>query len=193
MTMPTIVAWSWGHEKYHKAARRLRGQCGDFGYQHAIRVGADLTDHMSRQIGDDWLQRRWVYRYTPKFIREMVDLIETDILYLHCDLRIQAPVPAGAWDGLDVGLESAWSLDPPKPGSVLAAPIFVRNNSRSRRFLDFWLAHCETIDDGRGEHCHLHHAWRMMRDRDRSLTIGTFHLPIATIRSVGDTPILGHK
>lgn len=190
---PTVIAWSWGVEKYHQAAKRLKADCERLGYRHAISIRTDLTEHLARQVSADMEARKWIYRYIPGFIYKSLQRAGTHVLYLHADHRIRGPIPPEAWVGLDIGLESAWSKDPPAPQRILAAPIFVRNNDRARRFLRLWNAHCMDVDDGRSEHNLLHDLWVYLGRWDRTLRLGTFDPAIMSLKRDGETPIHGHK
>lgn len=188
---PLVVTWWWGDPRYREAADRLARDCVDRGYDVRVRR-PDLTAHFEDQFPDT-RERIWVYRYIPKLLRQEIERTDRDLLYLHADLRITAPVPREAWGDADVGLESAWSLDPPRPRSVLAAPIFLRNNDRARRFLDLWCAVCRTVDDDRSEHHHLHWVWRLLRDNDRRIRFRIFDPPLAAIHPRAETPIYDDK
>lgn len=188
---PTVVAWAWGDRKYHDAAERLRGQCEAAGYDHwIVRDPPEFAEHQARRVSADMRDRIWVYRFIPTFILLALARTEADLLYLHADQEIVREVPF-VFDGLDIGLESAWCND--RPNSVIAAPVFVRNNDRARRFVRLWQAHGWYMDDDRAEHHHLIDVWRYMERYDRTLRIGTFDPPIASIKFDTPTPIRGHK
>lgn len=193
MTLPTIVAWSWGADHYHAHARSLRECCEGLGYRYSIEVDADLSGHMDARFGDEWEERQWVYRYIPKFIARKLDEVG-DLLYLHADMTIQEPIPESAFGGMDIGLESGWSQYPPRPDDrVLAAPIYVANTVPARRFIRLWRTLCETLDDGMGEHNQLLRTWKIMRKHDRTLRVGIFDPPMGSIRADSDVPIVGTK
>jgi len=189
---PTIISFSWGKKKYHDAAARLRKQCEKYGYPHSI-VRPDLRKHMKRQFNPEWREKYWVTRAIPGFILDEMELLDTDVLLLHCDLEIQKPIPPEAWEGLDIGLEEQWCTTPPRPGSVLGFPVFVRNNERARRFVRLWNALCMNVDDGGCEHDYLRWTYRKMKKDDRTLKIDVFTPRIASVQADATTPIRGDK
>lgn len=181
----TIIAWSWGEPIFHNAADRLRDQCEEFGYPHSVER-PDLADHMSQIPPTVWKKRCWRYRFIPTFITERLDSLQTDILYLHCDFTLCNPITPKSWADLDIAVQNA------RGRPIFAAPIFVRNNERARRFLLLWSAFCR-IDDGLSEHPALARTVKVMRKEDRSLAVGFFNPPLGSIFADAKTPIRGHK
>lgn len=192
MSFPTIVAFSWGPDKYHDAARRLRRQCEELDLPHRITVAADLTAHFKRCPGR-WMDRKWVCRYIPSFLLAELDGGGEDLLYLHGDFQVHERIPEGVFDGMDIGLQRRWLWKPESKLEVLAAPIFVRQTPAARRFLRLWESYCLNIDDGNFEHMHLYRVWRLMSKTDRTLRLEYFDPPIATLVSDANVPITGHK
>ena len=191
MTPPTAVAFSWGADRYHEAARRLRGQLEDLGHPHRIHVDVDLRAHFARRPGP-WKDRKWACRYIPTFLLRELELGGEDLLYLHSDFRVVREIPE-AWTGLDVALQERWLWVPSSPLRPLAAPIFVRNCAPAVRFLRTWEALCLNVDDGNYEHDLLWQTFQLLEEKDRSLRLGWFEPHIATLLRDGDAPILGHK
>lgn len=196
MSFPTVVFFHWG-EAYRVPALRLADQCEAFGYAYRM-VSPNLEDHFARCPGE-WKPRRWACRYVPTFLlRELrrpkpsLDAEPLNLLYLHADFQIRKLIP-DVFAGLDVGLQDRWAWKPKTSRlPMYAAPIFVRNNDRARRFLTVWEALCLNVDDGNFEHGHLNRAYEIMR-RDRSLRIGYFPEHIASVSATANCAIRGHK
>lgn len=196
VTMPTIVAFSWqgGAEHFHESAEKLKSRCEALGLPHRVTVRADLTEHFAARPGDDWMGKRWCYRYIPTFVLAELDRGPEDVLYVHADYRIRRRPPVEAFEGLDVGLQRRWAWRPETstlPG--LAAPIFARNNPRTRRFLRAWRSVCAELDDGSSEHRHLLNMFDLFRRKDRTCRLGWFPINVASQAADADCAIVGHK
>lgn len=195
MTLPTVVAFSWGPDHFHESAMKMQARCKQLGIPHRIRVRADLDDHwLACPDLDNWAKKRWCYRYIPTLILEELDAGEEDVLYLHADYRIRRTFPAEAFEDLDVGLQRRWAWRVKRAAMpALAAPVYARNNERSRRFLRHWRSRCMELDDGGGEHGPLWETWQLFQRWDRSLRLDYFHVNVASQAANVDCPIVGHK
>lgn len=190
----TVVACAWGANRYADAASALRERCAQLGYAHHIEMDLNIALHMACQFGAEWDDRQWAYRVIPQYIQRVRYDLQGPLLYVHADMRIREPIPEGAFDGMDVGLESGWSQRPPRPDDrVLASPIYLADTRAARRFLALWVALCRYLDDGMGEHNQLLRVWRLMTDKDRSARIEIFDPPLGSIRADSDVPLVGTK
>lgn len=193
MTFPTVVAFAVG-DTYCSAALRLLDDLSSFGHRASAVIGPNsaLSAHMER-IPADTSARRWTCRFTPSFILSQLDELGTDVLYLHADFRVRRPIP-DVFAGLDIGLQRRWFWRPETSKlPVLAAPIYARDNERSRRFLRVWEALCLNVDDGNFEHAHLVRTWELARDLDRTCRVGLFPENIGSVAADADCAIVGHK
>lgn len=190
---PTIIAFSWGQEQYHRPARRLQEKCDEFNYPHSIDIDVDIDDYM-KKCPPKMPGKFWVFRRIPSFILSKLDELDSNVLYLHGDFRIKKEIPEKAFEDLDIGVQKRrkYKVETSR-FTMLAAPIFVRNNEASRRFLRVWEAHCQNVHEpNKTEHAYLLYLWRYFK-RDKTIRKEFFDPNIASLQFDADAPILGHK
>lgn len=184
----TLVSWNDGRKKYREGAERLRAACERYGHRHHI-VEVDVSEHMARQISEEYNYRHWVCRYHYTFMLACLQKLNTDILYSHADWPLRSPITPESWGGLDVGLQDARSHGPDRANHVLAAPIFIKNNDRGLRFVRLVEAALLLIDDGKADHGIMNDVRKLMKRRDRAIRFGTFDPILASVKLDDPTPL----
>lgn len=144
-----VVSAGSGNYPFHLTMRYCENKCYEYGYiYHPFDLGGLGFGLKMNDPRCESKFRRVKSAMKPELIEMMFDLGEETIVWIDGDATLIQSIPEiEADDSFDIGITVREKVNKKKSHYINAGVVFVKNNARARKFVDFWIASMPPLPD----------------------------------------------